>query len=307
MPTDVAVRVAPMKMPAVARSALAIAGCGRQNPVDEAQGEGQRHADRGHGQRGGADAEHLLEVGLEADLEEQEEDAQLGEDVHQLGRRTVGGDHAEDAAAEQDSRDQLAEDRRLADALRRVAEHLGGDEHGGEDEEEAGGVRPALGRQEGNGGRQEQPCPTAAPPREGGTRTCDGRRAARHALRYSVWMVILDGDPPRYDVELGRLTQDRVRRPLEAALDHVVPDGRRDAGLEPHRVLDAVVAEGTPLRCESRSTARPRRAPARSGSPSRRFRGDSADRSPLGLGTLHDVGHQLVQCLAPSLRLLARS
>ena len=55
-----------------------------ERPVDVAQGERQHHADGRDGERGGADAEHLLEIGLQPDLEEQEENAELGEDVHEL-------------------------------------------------------------------------------------------------------------------------------------------------------------------------------------------------------------------------------
>ncbi len=121
-----------------------------------------------------------------------------------------------------------------------LAEQLGGDEHGGEDEEEAGDVGPALGRQEGNGGRQEQPCPTSGRLRA----RAEHERVMEEGQLDTLLVLGLDGDLGRRSaaihVELGRLTQDRVRRPLQAALDHVISDGRRDAGLEPHRVLDTV-------------------------------------------------------------------
>ena len=155
----------------------------QEGPVDVTERERQRDADGRDREGRGADPEHFLEVGLEPDLEQQEEHAELGEDVHQLGGRPLGRDDAEHAPAQQHAGDELAQHRRLSDALRRSAQNLGGDQHRGEKEEEAGDIHPAFGRQEGYGGQRDERDSRAGPPREAAARTCDGRKATRHALR----------------------------------------------------------------------------------------------------------------------------
>ena len=112
-------------------------------PVGETEGEGHRHTDGGDGKGCGSDAKHLAQVGFEADLEEQQQHAELGEHVDHLAGRPFGRDDAEDAAAQEDAGHQLAEDGGLADALGELAEELGSDEHGGDRQEEASDVHAA--------------------------------------------------------------------------------------------------------------------------------------------------------------------
>ena len=84
--------VAPMKIPWVTRSPEATGGDMREvRPVDIAEREGHNHPDGRHSQCGRTDAEHLAQVGLEADLEEQQHDAQLGEHMHHIRGGTLGG------------------------------------------------------------------------------------------------------------------------------------------------------------------------------------------------------------------------
>ena len=92
MPTEVAVSVAPTKMAAVVEIARAARGVRRVGPVGVAQPERQHDAHDRDGERRGPDPEHLAEVGLEPDLEQQQQHAELGQDVDQLaGRRRRAG------------------------------------------------------------------------------------------------------------------------------------------------------------------------------------------------------------------------
>ena len=68
------------------------------------------------------DGEKLLDVELQADAEHEQDDADLGE---LLGDPAVG-DESGCVRAHQDSREQVADDRRQADALRDVAQNEGG-------------------------------------------------------------------------------------------------------------------------------------------------------------------------------------
>ena len=77
----------------------------------------------------------LREIGLEADGEEEDDDAQLRE---QMNRLDAGVDEAEDRGAEQDARHQLAEDGRLADGLGQGTAEPCRPEHDDEEAQELG-------------------------------------------------------------------------------------------------------------------------------------------------------------------------
>jgi hypothetical protein len=74
--------------------------------------------------------------------------------VHHLGFHAVGGHDAEYAAAEQNAGDQLAQHGGLPDTLGELAQQLGGDEDGRQDEEEPGDIH-AFGRREQRQGTQD--------------------------------------------------------------------------------------------------------------------------------------------------------
>ncbi len=76
-----------------------------------------------------ADPEQLPEIGLQADGEEEDQDAQLRQELDPLMVRI---DPAEQRRARQDATDQLAEHRRLAQTLRQGARQLG--DHQDDDE-----------------------------------------------------------------------------------------------------------------------------------------------------------------------------
>src|SRR3954467_6231576 len=75
----------------------------------------------------------------------------------------------------------------------------------------------------------------------------EGERALDEWEIDAVPVLGLDGDPRRVarprDPERRRLAQDRIGGGHEPALEHVVGDRGRDAGLEPHRIEQAVVAK----------------------------------------------------------------
>src|SRR5690606_6756224 len=91
-------------------------------------------------ERGDADPRHRRHVRLEADLEEQEDDADLAEE----GEVVVADREVEDVPADEievadhDAGRALAEHGRHADALEQIAAQLGGAEHDRERDEEVG-------------------------------------------------------------------------------------------------------------------------------------------------------------------------
>ena len=105
-------------------------------PVEVPGQERQHDPDGGDGGRGSAHLPHFAEVGLEPDLEEQDEDAELGEHGHDLGHRTGRRNQAQRARAEEDAGEELAQDGRLAHPLGQLAEELGRDQDAGEHEED---------------------------------------------------------------------------------------------------------------------------------------------------------------------------
>src|SRR5690606_9832291 len=106
--------------------------------------EGRHDADDRDERRGWSDPEHLLDVRLETDLEEEERDADLGQERDDLVDRTLARDDPENAGAEHDTGDQLAAYGRLADTFRETPEDLGEDEHRNEHHEEVLDLYTAL-------------------------------------------------------------------------------------------------------------------------------------------------------------------
>ena len=102
--------------------------------------ERQHHARERDRRRAAADAQELLEIGLESDLEEEEDHADLREQEDPLGQRN----EPEHRGAEHDAREQLAEHRGLAHPLREAAEELGAEERGREGDQECADVDAVL-------------------------------------------------------------------------------------------------------------------------------------------------------------------
>ena len=88
-----------------------------------ARREGQHDPDRSDQGRLQTRAEELVDIGLEADLEEEDQHAELGEGVQDL--RLV--DQPEQAGTDEHPRQQLAQDGSLPDALHGLAGQLGGE------------------------------------------------------------------------------------------------------------------------------------------------------------------------------------
>ena len=99
--------------------------------------EGEDDAGAADRDRDPAHRFHLGEPRLEADPEEEEDDAELGEDAQHLADL----DPAEDRGADEDAAEDLADDRRLADPLEQLVAELGREQ----DEEEVGEDRGGVG------------------------------------------------------------------------------------------------------------------------------------------------------------------
>jgi hypothetical protein len=104
----------------------------RQEVVGDAPPEEERRDDAqaGHEQRRPADLKHLADVRLQPDLEEQDDDAQLGQRVNDGVRAELlnSSDTRERQRADEDARHQLAEHDRLAQSLEDLAADLRHDE-----------------------------------------------------------------------------------------------------------------------------------------------------------------------------------
>ena len=111
IPTLVAVSVAPTKT---------ATSTGRER---------HRHAHQGNQRRLGTSPQQVAKIGLQTYLEEQDQDPEFGQGVKRLGLV----DKAKEARADDHSGQQFTQDRRLADALHRLACHL----RGQPDEDEA--------------------------------------------------------------------------------------------------------------------------------------------------------------------------
>ena len=116
----------------------------RPGPVGVAERERNRHPHDGHRERRSPGPEHLAEIGLEPDLEEQEQHAELGQHVHHLARQPLDRHDTQRAGPKHHAGDELAEHGGLAHAFGQLAQQLGGDQDGGESQEEPRDVHPAL-------------------------------------------------------------------------------------------------------------------------------------------------------------------
>jgi hypothetical protein len=103
---------------------VAVPGQPGEAQAEVAQGERQRHPDRRHRERRAPHPQQLGQLGLEPDLEEQQQHAQLAEDREDL----VAADQPEGGRADQHADDQLAEHGGLAETLRQLGTHLGCDQ-----------------------------------------------------------------------------------------------------------------------------------------------------------------------------------
>ena len=140
MPTLVAVRAAPtnravLKSSPISRIAPSPSTSGATTPTVADQ------------QRRAADLAQLAEVHLHADLEQQEDDADLAERAEHL---VVAADQVEHRRADEDAGDDLADDGRDADALGDLGRQLGGDEDDQDVAEDLGDVH-AAGQSRGQG------------------------------------------------------------------------------------------------------------------------------------------------------------
>ena len=106
MPTLVAVSAAADEQRLVAVS------CRRRRPTPMPAANGNDDADRRHGQRRTADRAQLPKVHLHADLEQQQDHAELAEDPQDLVRT----DETEHRRTDEDAGEDLADDRRNADS-----------------------------------------------------------------------------------------------------------------------------------------------------------------------------------------------
>jgi len=95
-------------------------------------GERRGHPDDGDRHRGQADAQQPPDVGLQADLEEQKNDADLGEQPDGFRQRN----QTQKGGAEQDAGKKLPQNRRLSDALGELTEEPRSEERRCEREQE---------------------------------------------------------------------------------------------------------------------------------------------------------------------------
>ena len=143
MPTLVADSAAPTKI---------CAACGlsgrSQAATPHPSAEGRGDTDERHEQRRGPDPDERADVGLEPDVEQQDEDSDLRQDLQgRLGlhiRDGIGAAEEDDQAGEDDADHQLAEHRWLAQALGREPAEVGGEQENAEREEDAGDRPLAL-------------------------------------------------------------------------------------------------------------------------------------------------------------------
>ena len=131
MPTEVAVSDAPRNIDTMNEKPSRV-------PEDRAAGERQRHADDRDGRRGAADGQKFVELGVESDQEQQKNDSELRE---QLDCRVVRIDEPQTRDADDGAADQLTEHGRLPEALRQLAEELGGDEDRDERQQKRGDIQ----------------------------------------------------------------------------------------------------------------------------------------------------------------------
>ncbi len=143
MPMLVAARARPTNAAVVGGSpdGEGVGGAGRDREDDAQDG-------RDHGRA--TDLEELVGLDLQADGEEQDHDADLGED----GRRLAGEDEAERVGPHEQAPGQLADHPGLAQPPEDLLAHLGGEEEDEEPHDDVEGRGGADGRgRRGRGGR----------------------------------------------------------------------------------------------------------------------------------------------------------
>ncbi len=105
------------------RSASTRTGMTEPGHEAEADREGHDDPDQRDNDRLGSGLQQPREIGLEPDLEQEDQHAELGERVDDLGLVH----EPEDAGTDHDARQQLAEDGGLADSLHPLGRQLGGE------------------------------------------------------------------------------------------------------------------------------------------------------------------------------------
>ena len=105
-----------------------------------AAGERKDHARDGDGRRRAADLEELREVRLEADLEEQQDDPDFGDEQDALGQR----DEPEHGRSQEHSGQKLAQHGGLSEALRELAQQLGAEKRARERDQEVGQMQRMI-------------------------------------------------------------------------------------------------------------------------------------------------------------------
>jgi hypothetical protein len=183
----------------------------RESPPEAiTQREGQHDADGGDRHGGGTHLCHRLEIGLQADLEQEENNAQFGQEPDQIGSRVGSSrDNLQQAGPEQHPGKQFAQHGGQAQPLGTLAEKLARHQHSGDYQQY---VREAARSGGGPQGRraqqgQQQQMPRARP--KGAAPAHSGSSAV--GVKMNVWvksgtttfslywvvMVILRGFPER--------------------------------------------------------------------------------------------------------------
>ena len=129
---------------AAAKNAEVAVSSPRTAPSAKPATPGEDDAEHGDEQRGAADGPQVRQPRLEADPEEQEDDAELGEHVEHLAEV----DEPEHRRPDEDAREDLADDRRLVDPLEQLVAELRREQDDEDVGQRAGGV--------GGGGEREQ-------------------------------------------------------------------------------------------------------------------------------------------------------
>ena len=143
MPTLVAVSAAPTNSAVLKSSPISRHGA-------EAEDHRRDDADGGDLERRAADLAELAEVHLEADVEQEQDHADLAEGAEDLVALADGVEHRR---ADEDAGDDLADDGGDAEALGDLGGHLGGDEDDQDVAEDLGGVHAAVSVESGRSAR----------------------------------------------------------------------------------------------------------------------------------------------------------
>jgi hypothetical protein len=113
-------------------------GVRQVRPIREAQEEREDYAHSGYRERRRSYAEHLLEISLQPNLEEQEYYPELRQHVNYFGPNSLGWNEAKYAPPQDDPTDQLTQHGWLAESFGKLSQELGSHKHRRKDKEQAG-------------------------------------------------------------------------------------------------------------------------------------------------------------------------